>query len=124
MSSSIESKLEETRVDRWVWCARMVKTRTAASALVREGKVKIEGRTTIKPASTVTIGDVLTVRLVVGVRVYKVRAIPIRRGSASIAQGLYEDLTPPTFAITPQRAGPRPTKKARRVLLKVRGDPA
>ncbi|MCG8559222.1 MAG: RNA-binding S4 domain-containing protein [Hyphomicrobiales bacterium] len=113
------------RLDKWLWFARVVKTRTLASRLVEAGKVRINRERTTKPSRTVRAGDVLTLALRGRVRVLKIVAPGARRGPAAEASTLYEDLTPdpgpapvrplrpfPAAARTPG-AG-RPTKRDRR----------
>ncbi len=109
--------MEGQRLDKWLWCARLVRTRTLATALVAAGKVRINGKRAQKPSRLVQAGDVVT-----GTRTGKlfvvrvVESVP-RRGSPSVAQSLYQDLTPPMPANVTRAAeprGPRPTKRDRR----------
>lgn len=71
-----------------------------------------------KPATGVRPGDVLTFSQGARVRVIRIAALGLRRGPASEAQTLYEDLTPPAEGAQPDaaRVGPRPTKRDRRSL--------
>jgi ribosome-associated heat shock protein Hsp15 len=82
--------LDDTRIDKWLWAARFFKTRSQATAAVTGGKVEINGDTA-KPSKTVKIGD--RVRLRLGPIEYRVTvtAIGERRGSAAVAQTLYEE---------------------------------
>ena len=113
----------EQRVDRWLWFARMIKSRTQAASLVSAGKVRLNGTRIDKPSRNVKPGDVLTFPLGPHVRVLKVLDAGTRRGPAPEAQTLYEDLAPPTAAKTStdelpdgerDRGSGRPTKKERR----------
>ncbi len=113
----------EQRVDRWLWFARMIKSRTQAATLVSAGKVRLNGTRIDKPSRNVKPGDVLTFPLGAHVRVLKVLDTGTRRGPAPEAQTLYEDLAPPAAAKTPadelpdgerDRGTGRPTKKERR----------
>jgi ribosome-associated heat shock protein Hsp15 len=84
--------LDRQRLDKWLWHARVVKARTSAAALVESGHVRINGVRETAPGHAVKSGDVLTIRLDRGVRVLKVLAFAERRGDASAARVLYEDL--------------------------------
>ena len=91
-----EPQLHEAhqRVDKWLWHARVVRTRTAAGALAASGLVRRNG-TRIEAASrAVKVGDVLTIALDGGVRLLKVLRLAERRGDAQAARLLYEDLGP------------------------------
>jgi ribosome-associated heat shock protein Hsp15 len=83
------------RIDKWLWFARMVKTRTLAAALVSQGQVRLNKVKVAKPAQEVGPGDVITLAAHGRVRVIKVLAIGTRRGPASEAQTLYEDMADP-----------------------------
>jgi ribosome-associated heat shock protein Hsp15 len=80
------------RIDRWLWHARIVRTRQAAALLAASGHVRINGVRVAVPSRPVRCGDVVTVALDHGVRVLKVLAFASRRGDADTAGGLYEDL--------------------------------
>jgi ribosome-associated heat shock protein Hsp15 len=83
---------DRQRIDRWLWHARIVRTRGLAAALARSGHVRINGARVRTPGRMLRIGDVLTVTLERTVRVLKVRAFAERRGLAPAAQVLYEEL--------------------------------
>ena len=83
------------RLDRWLWCARFLKTRALAARFAEQGKVRINRQPTDKPHARVRPGDVLTFGLGAGVRVLRVLALGDRRGPAPEARTLYEDLDPP-----------------------------
>ena len=103
------------RIDKWLWFARLVKTRTTAQKLVLSGAVRVN-RDKIDAASRqIRPGDVLTVALERQVRVLKVLAPGVRRGPAPEAQLLYEDLTP-AAPVRPPSGGERPTKRNRRAI--------
>lgn len=70
----------------------MVKARTSAAALVESGHVRINGVRETAPGHAVKAGDVLTIGLDRGVRVLKVIGFSERRGDASAARVLYDDL--------------------------------
>ena len=84
--------MERQRVDRWLWHARVVRTRSDAAALVAKGHVRINGAREKSPGHGVKIGDVLTVALEARVRVLKVIGFAERRGDAASAQALCADL--------------------------------
>jgi ribosome-associated heat shock protein Hsp15 len=81
------------RIDRWLWHARLVCTRSAAAALAAAGYVRVNGTRIDAPGRMVRLGDVITVALDHAVRVLKVRGFTERRGSPSGGQELYEELT-------------------------------
>ena len=83
------------RIDKWLWHARVQKSRSLAARLVAEGHVRINGARAVDPAKLVKPGDVLTIALERTVKVYRVLALGERRGPASEAAGLYEDLSGP-----------------------------
>ncbi len=87
--------MSRQRIDKWLWFARMVKTRTLAAALVSQGQVRLNKVKVAKPAQEVGPGDVITLAAHGRVRVIKVLAIGTRRGPASEAQTLYEDMADP-----------------------------
>ncbi|MGA2891771.1 MAG: S4 domain-containing protein [Xanthobacteraceae bacterium] len=82
--------LDRQRVDRWLWHARVVRTRQAAAALAGAGYVRVNGARVDAPGCVVRSGDVITVALDRGVRVLKVKGFVERRGPAGIAAALYE----------------------------------
>jgi ribosome-associated heat shock protein Hsp15 len=84
--------LERQRLDKWLWHARVVKARTSAAALVEAGHVRINGVREKAPGHAVKIGDVLTVGLDNSVRILKVAGFSERRGDATAARVLFEDL--------------------------------
>jgi ribosome-associated heat shock protein Hsp15 len=113
----------EQRLDKWLWCARLTKTRTGAARLIAEGKVRINGDRVLKPSRLVHGGDVVTATHGGRLSVVRVADFTERRGPASLAQTLYDDLTP-ADAPEPDKAsrtGKRPTKRDRRRLDAVLG---
>jgi ribosome-associated heat shock protein Hsp15 len=107
------------RLDKWLWCARLVKTRSLASRLIAAGKVRINGERTLKASHPIQAGDVVTGTSFRRLWVVRVVANAERRGPASLARSLYEDLTPPETTTSDQgpvgpRSGARPTKRDRR----------
>jgi ribosome-associated heat shock protein Hsp15 len=85
---------DRQRIDRWLWHARIVRTRDAAASLTGAGYVRLNGTRIVAPGRAVRIGDVLTVALDRTVRVLRVTGFVARRGPAGSGQALYEDLNP------------------------------
>lgn len=85
--------LERQRIDKWLWHARMVRTRTDAAALTTAGFVRLNGKRMTAASHPVRIGDVVTVALDRTVRVVQVEGLCERRGGAPVARVLYRDLT-------------------------------
>lgn len=86
------SPLPRQRLDRWLWHARVVRTRTAAQALVAAGRVRVNGARQTAPGYAVKLGDVLTIGLDGGVRLLRVAGFAERRGDAASARQLYAEL--------------------------------
>ena len=112
------------RVDKWLWYARFFKTRSLAAKIVSGGAVRINGSHVKKPSAAVVAGDTLTFAQEKDIRVIRVEALGTRRGPASEARDLYEDLSPPEKKErTPKDVHPeadrsgRPTKKLRREMV-------
>jgi ribosome-associated heat shock protein Hsp15 len=84
--------LERQRLDKWLWHARVVKARSSAAALIEAGHVRVNGVREKAPGHSVKIGDVVTVGLDRTVRLLKVVGFAERRGDASAARVLYDDL--------------------------------
>jgi ribosome-associated heat shock protein Hsp15 len=124
----VQPPLDSIRVDKWLWAARVFKTRSLASTACDGGKVDINAEAA-KPARRVRSGDLIQVTLPRGRRrILKVTAVGERRGSAEAARQLYQDLTPPEPPRTRQAPPPfrapgagRPTKRERRDIQRLRG---
>ncbi len=84
--------LECQRIDRWLWHARLVRTRGAAAALTGAGYVRVNGRRVDAPGRMVRTGDVITVALEHSVRVLRITGFRERRGPAGTGETLYEEL--------------------------------
>ena len=82
--------MESVRIDKWLWAARFFKTRSLATDAVERGKVRQNGERT-KPAHAVKVGHTLSIDN--GATVWEVRVVGLSdiRGSAAIAQGLYQE---------------------------------
>ncbi|HLH90772.1 MAG TPA: RNA-binding S4 domain-containing protein [Xanthobacteraceae bacterium] len=115
------------RIDKWLWHARVVRTRSAAAELAASGHVRVNGARIAAAAKPVRAGDVVTIALDARVRVLKVTGFAPRRGGAAEGQALYEDLAPrPGVAVAGEVEAPaaarrdpgsgRPTKQQRRAI--------
>ena len=85
--------LERQRIDKWLWHARMVRTRTDAAALTAAGFVRLNGKRTTAASHPVRIGDVVTLSLDRTVKVVRVEGVAERRGNAPAGRALYRNLT-------------------------------
>jgi ribosome-associated heat shock protein Hsp15 len=103
------------RIDKWLWFARLAKTRTLAQKLAASGRVRVNRERNEAVSRSVKIGDTLTIGGPTGVRVFRIVALGVRRGPPAEARGLYDDLSPPP-APAAARSGPRPTKHDRRAI--------
>lgn len=118
------------RIDKWLFFARAVKSRSLAAKLAVAGRVRINRDKAAQASDLVKVGDVLTITLDGRILVWKVLAPGARRGPAEEARTLYEDMSPaPTArkealpdAIVPLRdtGSGRPTKKERRQTDRLR----
>lgn len=128
MSAEVAERL---RIDKWLWHARLFKSRTLAAKRVGAGGVRVNRKLIKKANHPVQPGDVLTFPLGPHVRVIEIVALGERRGPAVEARQLYVDLDPPLprapSGKTPATAGGRdpgagrPTKKDRRAVERLRG---
>jgi ribosome-associated heat shock protein Hsp15 len=120
---------ERLRLDKWLWYARFLKTRSLATDACCSGKIRVNGTLVAKAHYPLKPGDVLTFPLGTHIRVVRVLNLGVRRGPASEAKLLYEDLSPPpeprAAAVTGEEGRPpgsgRPTKAERRALDRLRG---
>ena len=81
------------RIDRFLHCIRLAKSRTLAQAIVEQGHVRIDGRRVAKSSEQVRAGSIVALPLRGQVRILRVLALPSRRGPASEARACYEELT-------------------------------
>ncbi len=119
------------RIDKWLFFARVVKSRSLAAKLAVAGRVRINSDKASQASDLVKPGDVLTITLERRILVYKVLDGGVRRGPAEEARKLYEDISPPPAekgsapadAIAPLReiGSGRPTKRERRETDRLRG---
>jgi len=119
-----------TRIDQWLWAARLFKTRTLANQACRGGRVQVAAKA-VKPAHALQPGDIVCIKQPPIVRQYLVKALAVKRVSAVLARELVEEITPMAdleklalarrdplgmiFARRERGSG-RPTKKERREL--------
>lgn len=81
------------RIDKYLWFARLSKSRSTAQKLAEEGHIRLNGRRIDRAHAPVRPGDLITFPHPSGVRVVRVITLPDRRGPAPEAQGCYEELT-------------------------------
>ena len=84
---------QEQRLDKWLWYARFVKSRSLAAKLIEEGCIRVNRQRVVKAATSVKCGDVLTASLHGKVRVIEIVAVGHRRGPPTEAKALYSELT-------------------------------
>jgi ribosome-associated heat shock protein Hsp15 len=131
MEGEQDARDERLRIDRWLWCARFFKSRSAAAEAVRGGHVRLNGER-VKPAHAVRVGDALRIESARGdARDIAILAIPARRGPAPEAARVYAEtaasleqrrlaaekralrmLVPPTSG--------KPDKRTRRLIKRAR----
>ncbi|WP_323014365.1 RNA-binding S4 domain-containing protein [Devosia sp.] len=125
--------IRKERLDRFLFFSRAIKSRTLAQKLIETGAIRVNSERTARPDHRIGAGDVLTMQLHGRILVWRIIDCGTRRGPASEAQGLYEDLSPPAppkaelspydAAIAPRPLGTgRPTKKERRATDRLRED--
>jgi ribosome-associated heat shock protein Hsp15 len=120
------------RIDRWLWCTRLFKSRSMAAEAVAGGKVHVNGRR-VKPAQALRVGDRVTITRTGFEFECEVLKLPDRRGSAPLAQACYAETEQAraarekfseqsrlAAAFAP-RSLERPDKHARRELRRLRG---
>jgi ribosome-associated heat shock protein Hsp15 len=116
---------DSVRIDKWLWAARVFKTRSLASDSCRHGHVEISGQP-VKPSRQVRVHDVIVVKKDQMTRAFKVLALLERRVGAAAAKEFAEDQTPASEWEKPRepyfhpfarpKGSGRPTKKERRQL--------
>lgn len=116
------------RLDKWLWYARFCKTRSLATALCRNGEIRVNKVPSRKSNQQVRVGDVLTFAQGPRIWVIRIEALGTRRGPAVEAQALYADMSPsmpprekrvPVSGVRDPGAG-RPTKRERRAIDRLR----
>lgn len=121
---------EKIRLDKWLWHARFFKTRSLAAKVVSAGGCRVDGQPVSKTSFALAAGMTVTFPQNDHVRVIRMLSAGHRRGPASEAQALYEDLDPPKprareeiVPHVPKFDGKgRPTKQDRRAMDQMRRD--
>lgn len=114
------------RVDKWLWAARIYKTRSVAADAIKNGRVTIEGAN-VKPSRTVKEGDIVSVKKPPITYSFKILACIEQRVGAKLLPQVFENVTDPkqyellemsriSGFIDRQRGTGRPTKKERRAI--------
>lgn len=131
MAGTVEP-IRKERLDRFLFFSRALKSRTLAQKVIETGAVRVNSERTDRSDHKVGAGDVLTMALHGRIVVWRILDCGTRRGPATEAQGLYEDMSPAPLpreerssyeaAIAPRGEGAgRPTKKERRETDRLRG---
>ena len=131
-AKGLEGGGQTLRIDRWLWCTRLFKSRSIAAEAVAGGKVHVNGRR-VKPAQALRVGDRVTITRTGFEFECEVLKLPDRRGSAPLAQACYAETEQAraarekfgeqsrlAAAFAP-RSLERPDKHARRELRRLRG---
>ena len=128
----MESKEDIVRMDKWLWAARLFKTRSLAADAIKGGKVKVDD-SPIKPSREVKVGDVIQVQIEQLHKVVEVKTVVKNRVSAKQVPEVYNDLTPKEEyeriefmraykAEWRDRGAGRPTKKERRMIERLKDE--
>ena len=118
--------MNEARIDKWLWAARIFKTRTIAADAIKNGRVTIQGMN-VKPSRMVKVGEVVSVRKPPVTYSFKILKTIEQRVGAKLLPEIYENVTTPdqyellemnriSGFVNRQRGTGRPTKKERRAL--------
>ncbi|MFT4078549.1 RNA-binding S4 domain-containing protein [Rhodomicrobium sp.] len=91
---------DEQRLDKWLWHARFVKSRSLAAKLIEEGCIRVNRQRVVKAATCIKCGDVLTASLFGRVRVIEIRGIGERRGPPEEAAALYSERLGPQSPVS------------------------
>jgi ribosome-associated heat shock protein Hsp15 len=121
-------RLEKQRLDKWLFFSRAVKSRTLAQKLIESGAIRVNSERTERTDYRVGPGDVLTMNVHSRLLVWRILDAGERRGPATEAAGLYEDISPPPLPHAPKApahaerepGSGRPTKKERREIDRLR----
>ncbi|MGE4372132.1 MAG: RNA-binding S4 domain-containing protein [Xanthobacter sp.] len=84
---------DRQRLDRWIWHARVVRTRANAAELIRSGHVRLDGARVTAPSRMVRTGQVLTISLDNATRLLRIVGFAERRGGATSVSVLFEEIT-------------------------------
>lgn len=80
------------RIDRFLYCIRLARSRTFAQAVIDTGYVRVDGKRVEKPSEPVKVGSVVTLALGDRIRILRVLSLPARRGPAAEARLCYLEL--------------------------------
>lgn len=116
----------EARIDKWLWAARIYKTRTIAAAACKKGQISLNGNQ-LKPSRMIKVGDVISVKKPPVTYSFLVKQTIEKRVGAKLIPEVLENVTPPeqyellemnriSGFIDRARGTGRPTKKERRSL--------
>ena len=125
MATSLKYQ-ETARLDKWLWAARIFKTRTIAADACKNGRVTVDGQT-LKPARTVKVGEVVSVKKPPITYSFRILKTIEQRVGAKLLPEIYENVTAPeqyellemtriSGFVDRARGTGRPTKKDRRSL--------
>ena len=128
----MESKEDIVRMDKWLWAARLFKTRSLAADAIKGGKVKVDD-SPIKPSREVKVGDIIQVQIEQLHKVVEVKTVVKNRVSTKQVPEVYNDLTPKEEyeriefmraykAEWRDRGAGRPTKKERRMIERLKDE--
>ncbi|MCU0409549.1 MAG: S4 domain-containing protein [Bacteroidales bacterium] len=123
---------EAIRIDKFLWCVRLFKTRSSASDACRKGRVLVEG-IAVKPSRAVSAGEIIVIKKAPVTFKYRIIELLGNRVAAKAVAAFIEDLTPETekmkLLIKPgeinayrEKGSGRPTKKERRLIDRIRED--
>lgn len=118
--------MNEARIDKWLWAARIFKTRSIAADACKNGRVTLNG-VSLKPSRTIKEGDVVSVKKPPVTYSFKVLKTIEQRVGAKLLPEIYENVTDPkqyellqmsriSGFIDRAHGTGRPTKKERRAL--------
>ncbi|MBA3897412.1 MAG: RNA-binding S4 domain-containing protein [Sphingomonadaceae bacterium] len=82
------------RIDRFLWLARLAKTRSAAQTVAESGRIRLDGRVIDRAHVLIRVGQILTLIRGGKARVLRIEALPVRRGPALEARSCYADIAP------------------------------
>ena len=117
---------EQARIDKWLWAARILKTRSLAADACKNGRVSI-GNVNVKPSHMVKVGETVNVRKPPVTYSFKILKTIEQRVGAKLIPEIYENVTAPdqyellemnriSGFVDRARGTGRPTKKERRAL--------
>lgn len=117
---------EDARIDKWLWAARIFKTRSIAADACKNGRVAVDG-VCVKPSRTIKVGDTVSVRKPPVTYSFRILKTIEQRVGAKLLPEIYENITPDdqyellemnriSGFVDRARGTGRPTKKERRSL--------